>query len=274
VCGGGGVKKCFLGLWQTALLSAEGKKKQPRTFTASELTSKQKENGPDWTDNERLVSKKMKKKRKQSFSGTSADVRWEQPERSNLLPLPERGSHFCSQGHRLLLLLLSLSPAESDRQLLSTPPPSSSSRTRQLLPPRVKKKKRRAAKGKRPAEGKQLAEAAAQAQTGAAALLRRAARVAKAAATAERPEHWLGAWTNMGVAIYGRNNELLVAGCKQELSEEDPAAVANCATVKPMPQPTTNTRSSQYAGPPENNHGLLEVLTGRCASSSSSTAQF
>jgi hypothetical protein len=26
---GGGVKKCFLGLWQTALLSAEGKKKPP-----------------------------------------------------------------------------------------------------------------------------------------------------------------------------------------------------------------------------------------------------
>jgi hypothetical protein len=26
--GGGGVKKCFIGLWQTALLSAEGKKEK------------------------------------------------------------------------------------------------------------------------------------------------------------------------------------------------------------------------------------------------------
>jgi hypothetical protein len=32
----------------------------------------------------------------------------------------------------------------------------------------------------------------------------------------------------MGVAIYGRNDELLVPGCKQKIvTEEDPAAVAN-----------------------------------------------
>jgi hypothetical protein len=89
----------------SSLTRPEAKKKQPRTFTASELTSEQKESGPDWTENERLVSKKMKKKQK--FSGTSADVRRAQHGRSQyLLPLPEQGSHFCSQGHRLLLLLL------------------------------------------------------------------------------------------------------------------------------------------------------------------------
>jgi hypothetical protein len=131
----------------------------------------------------------------------------------------------------------SLLPAESHRQVLLTPPPSSSSGTRQLLPPRVKKKKRRAAaKGKRPAEEKQPAEAAAQAERerGAAALQRRAARAAKAPKTAERPENWLDAKTNMGVSIYDRNNELLVPGSKQELSEEDPAADADGAAAKPM----------------------------------------
>jgi methylase of polypeptide subunit release factors len=112
------------------------------------------------------------------------------------------------------------------------------------LPPRVKKKKRiAAAEGNLLAEEKQPAETAAQAERerGAAALLRRAARAAKAAATAERPEHWLDAWTNMGVAIYGKNDELLVARCEQELSEEDPAAVADGAAAKPMLQPKTNT---------------------------------
>jgi hypothetical protein len=71
-----------------------------------------------------------------------------------------------------------------------------------------KKKKRRAAtEGKRPAEGKHPAEAAAQAERerGAAVLLRRAAREAKAAEPAEGPDtQCLDAWTNMGVAIYGR----------------------------------------------------------------------
>jgi hypothetical protein len=64
---------------------------------------------------------------------------------------------------------------------------------------------------------------------------------------------WLDCWTNMGVAIYGRNNKLHVPGREQELvTEEDPATVADGATAKPMPeqmepttQPTTNTRSSQ-----------------------------
>jgi hypothetical protein len=154
----------------------------------------------------------------------------------------------------------SLSPTESDRQVLSTPPPSSPSGTRRLLPSVQKKKKKRraAAQGKRPAEGKQPAEAAAQAERerGAAALLRRAARAAKAAKAAKPAEgpdtQWLDAWTNMGVAIYSRNNELLVPGRKQELvPEEDPAMAADSAAAKPMreqteptTQPTTNTQYS------------------------------
>jgi hypothetical protein len=157
---------------------------------------------------------------------------------------------------------LSPTPTESDRQLLSTPPPSSSSGTRQPLPPRVKKKKKKrraAAKGKRPAKGKQPAEAAAQAEReqGAAALLRRAARAAKAAKAAEMAEgpdtHWLDAWTNMGVAIYGRNNQLLVPGREQKLvPEEDPtAAKPMLEQTEPTTQPTTKTRSSRSAGPPE-----------------------
>jgi hypothetical protein len=56
----------------------------------------------------------------------------------------------------------------------------------------------------------------------------------------------------MGMAIYSRNNKLLVPGCKQELvKEEDPAAAADGAGAKLMPeqtepttQPTMNTRSS------------------------------
>jgi hypothetical protein len=75
----------------------------------------------------------------------------------------------------------------------------------------------------------------------------------------------------MGVAIYGRNNKLLVPGQKQEdpaavangatatlMSEEDPAAVAKRAAAmlmseqtEPTLQPPTNTRSSQSTGPPE-----------------------
>jgi hypothetical protein len=120
-----------------------------------------------------------------------------------------------------------------------------------------KKKRRAAAKGKRPVKGKQPAEAAAQAERkrGAAALLRRAARAAKAAKAAKLAEgpdtQWLDAWTNMGVAIYGRNNELLVPGHKQELvPEEDPAKPMPQQT-EPTTQPTTNTRSSRSAGPPE-----------------------
>jgi hypothetical protein len=155
---------------------------------------------------------------------------------------------------------------EINRQLLSTPPPSSSSGTRQpLLPPRVKKKKRSSCHREAAAKGKQPAEAAARAERerGAAALLRRAARAAKAAKAAEPAEgpetHWLDSWTNMGVVIYGRNNELIIPGREQGIvTEEDPATVADGAAAKPMPeqteptkQPSTNTRSSQSAGPPE-----------------------
>jgi hypothetical protein len=153
-------------------------------------------------------------------------------------------------------------PAESNRQVLSTPPPSSPSGTRQRLPPSVqkkKKKRRAAAEGKRMAKGKQPAEAAAQAERerGAAALLRRAARAAKAADTTEGPDtQWLDAWKNMGVAIYGRNNEHLVPGCQQELvPEEDTAVAADGTAAKPMPEPTTqptaNTQSSRSAAQPE-----------------------
>jgi hypothetical protein len=47
---------------------------------------------------------------------------------------------------------------------------------------------------------------------------------AKAEQQAERPDTgWLDSFTQMGVAIYRRNAELLVPGRKQE----DPAAVAN-----------------------------------------------
>jgi hypothetical protein len=114
-------------------------------------------------------------------------------------------------------------------------------------------------------KGKQPAQAAAQAERerGAATLLRRAERAAKAAKAAEPAEGpdtgWLDSWTNMGVAIYGRNNKLLVPGRKQGIvMKEDPAAVADGAVAKPMleqteptTQPSTNTRSSQSAGPPE-----------------------
>jgi hypothetical protein len=75
----------------------------------------------------------------------------------------------------------------------------------------------------------------------------------------------------MGVAIYGRNNKLLVPGRKQEdpaavadgaaamlMSEEDPAAVAEGAVAmlmseqtEPTLQPPTNSQSSRSAGPPE-----------------------
>jgi hypothetical protein len=133
---------------------------------------------------------------------------------------------------------LSLPSSSATRQPLlepmtQTPPRSSPSGTRPLRPRVQKKKKKRraAAKGKRLAKGKQPVEAAAQAERerGIAALLRRAARAAKAAKAAEPAEgpdkQWLDAWTNMGVAIYERNNKLLVPGRKQELvTEEDPAA--------------------------------------------------
>jgi hypothetical protein len=157
-------------------------------------------------------------------------------------------------------------PRESDRQLLSTPPPSSSSGIRHppLLPPQVKKKTRSSRRREAAAEGKQPAQAEAQAESererGAAALLRRAARAAKAAEPAEGPDTgWLDSWTNMGEAIYGRNNQLLAPGHEQGIiTEEDPAAVADGATAKSMSeqteptlQPPTNTQSSRSAGLPE-----------------------
>jgi hypothetical protein len=139
--------------------------------------------------------------------------------------------------------------AEGAREMLSTPPPPFLSRTRQpVLLPRVKKKK------KRRSEPKPAAAAAAQAEgeqeAGAAALLRRAARAAKAAAKTAQLEPWLDAWTNMGMALYGRTEEPPIAG--DELSEEnDPSAVAEGAAARLMPQQTRDTRSSQSAGPPE-----------------------
>jgi hypothetical protein len=98
------------------------------------------------------------------------------------------------------------------------------------------------------AEGKQPAQAAAQAERerGAAALLRGAARAAKAAKAAEPAEGpdtgWLDSWKNMGVAIYGRNNELLFPGWEQGiLTKEDPVAVADGTAAKPMPEQTEPT---------------------------------
>jgi hypothetical protein len=117
-----------------------------------------------------------------------------------------------------------------------------------LLPP-IGKKKKRSKRRREAAEGKPPAQAEAQAERGrergAAALLRRAARAAKAEKQAERPDTgWLDSCTQMGVAIYGRNNELLVPGQKQE----HPAAVADGAAAtlmseqtEPTSQPPTNT---------------------------------
>jgi hypothetical protein len=168
--------------------------------------------------------------------------------------------------------------AESDRELLSTPPPSSSSGTRQtpLLPPLGKKKKRSKCQ-REAAERKPPAQAEAQLEIerewGAAALLRQAARAAKTEKQAERPDTgWLDSFTQMGVAIYGRNDKLLVPGRKQEdpaavandgaaatlMLEEDPPAVAKRAAAmlmseqtEPTLQPPTHTRSSRSTGPPE-----------------------
>jgi hypothetical protein len=74
----------------------------------------------------------------------------------------------------------------------------------------------------------------------------RAAKAAKAAKLAEAPEtHWLDSGTNMGVAIYGRNNKLLIPGHEQGIvTEEDSAAVADCAVAKPLPEQTEPTTQS------------------------------
>jgi hypothetical protein len=121
-------------------------------------------------------------------------------------------------------------PTESDRDLLSTPPPSSSSGKRQPpLLPLIGKKKKRSKRRREAAEGKPPAQAEAHAERErerGAALLRRAARAAMAEKQVERPNTgWLDSFTQMGVAIYGRNNKLLVPGQKQE----DPEAVAERA---------------------------------------------
>jgi hypothetical protein len=69
------------------------------------------------------------------------------------------------------------------------------------------------------------------------------ARAAKAAELAEGPDTgWLDSWTQMGVAIYGRNNQLLVPGREQGIvKEEDPAVVADGASAKPMSEQTEQT---------------------------------
>jgi hypothetical protein len=177
--------------------------------------------------------------------------------------------------------------AESNRELLLTPPPSSSSGTRQppLLPPIAKKKRksrrrREAEKPPQPAQAKRERER----ERGAAALLRRVERAARAEQQAERPDTgWLDIFTQMGVAIYGRNDKLLVPGRIQEdpaavandgaaamlmleqmvptsrrVLEEDPFAAAERTAAMLMLEQTeptsrhpTHTRSSRSAGPPE-----------------------
>jgi hypothetical protein len=80
-------------------------------------------------------------------------------------------------------------------------------------------------------------------------LLRRAARAARAEQQAERPDTgWLDSFTQMGVAIYGANDELLVPGRIQE----DPAAVANNgAAAMLMSEQTgpTLSRRQEQTGP-------------------------
>jgi hypothetical protein len=177
--------------------------------------------------------------------------------------------------------------AESDRDVLSTPPPFSSSGTRQppLLPPIGKKKRR--SRRQREAESPpppQPAQAERHSDRGAAALLRRAARAARAEQQAERLDTgWLDSFTQMGVAIYSSNDELLVPGRIQQdpaaganngavamqrseqtgptsskRQEEDPDAVAerNAAMLmleqtEPTSRHPTYTRSSCSSGPPE-----------------------
>jgi hypothetical protein len=154
-----------------------------------------------------------------------------------------------------------------------------------LLPP-IGKKKKRSKRQMEAAEEKppQPAQAKRERERGAAALLRQAARAAKAEQQAERPDTgWLDSFTQMGVTIYGRNNELLVPGRKPEdpaavandgaaamlmseqmgptlrlMSEEDPAAVAERTAAMLMSEQTeltlrhpTHTRSSRSTAPPE-----------------------
>jgi hypothetical protein len=71
----------------------------------------------------------------------------------------------------------------------------------------------------------------------------RAAKAAKAAEPAEGSEtHWLDSWMSIGVAIYGRNNKLHIPGREQGIvREEYPAAVADGAAAKPMPEQTEPT---------------------------------
>jgi hypothetical protein len=122
--------------------------------------------------------------------------------------------------------------AESDIDLLSTPPPSSSSGTRQppLLPPIGKKKRR--SRRRREAEPPQPAQAERHRDRGAATLLRRAARAARAEQQAERPDTgWLDSFTQMGVAIYSSNDELLVPG---RIQQDHAAAADNGAAAMRM----------------------------------------
>jgi hypothetical protein len=229
----------------------------------------------------------MKKKRNKMFIGTYADGR--RAHRSFILPLPQQGSPLWRQTDKLLLLLL-LHPQrrrKAQRVTLDTSAlflirnpaaaiaPSHSKKEEEKQLPKGSRAAVAAAAGK----GKERER-----ERGAAALLRRAARAAKAEQQAEQPDTgWLDSFTQMGVAIYGANDKLLVPGRIQEdpavvdddgpgvmlmleqtvptsrrMPEEDLVAAAErTATMLMLEQtePTlrhpTHTRSSRSAGPPE-----------------------
>ncbi len=112
---------------------------------------------------------------------------------------------------------------------------------------------------------------------GAAALLRRAERAARAEQKAERPDTgWLDSFTQMGVAIYASDGQLLVPGKKIRQDPAEGAGNGAAATRKseetgptagggkkedaemmmsdqtePTSQRPTHSRSSRSSGPPE-----------------------
>jgi hypothetical protein len=116
-----------------------------------------------------------------------------------------------------------------------------------LLP--IAKKKRKSRRRREAELPPQPAQAERQRERGAATLLRRAARAARAEQQAEWPDTgWLDSFTQMGVAIYSANDELLVPGRIQE----DPAAVAdNGAAAMLMSEQTgsTSSRRQEQTGP-------------------------
>jgi hypothetical protein len=94
-----------------------------------------------------------------------------------------------------------------------------------LLPPIGKKKRRsrRRREAEPPPQQQQPAQAERHRDRGAAALLRRAARAARAEQQAERPDTgWLDSFTQMGVAIYSSNDELLVRGESNKITLRPP----------------------------------------------------